>query len=261
MQCQSQRVLITGASSGIGAACARQFAKEGADLLLCARRTQQLQELKDELIANHAIAVHIVTLDVCDPLAVTQAWQQLPEEWRNIDILVNNAGLSVGLDPIQAGHWQDWERMIDTNIKGVLHMTQHVIKQMLLRQRGHVINMGSIAGYQVYPGGMVYAATKFALRAISDGLKMDVHGTPIRVSLINPGMVAETEFSVVRFKGDVDKAAAVYQDVKPLTADDIADVVVFCATRPLHVDVREITILPTMQTAVHMLQRTPSSEQ
>lgn len=260
MRCQSQKVYITGASAGIGAECARQFAKEGAALLLSARREQRLRELADELTETYGVATHIMPLDIRDAAAVAQTWQQLPEEWRDIDILINNAGVPRGLEFLQNAVDSDWDEMIDTNIKGVLYVTQPVVRRMLERQRGHIINVGSISGYQVYPGAAVYCATKYALRAISEGLKMDVHGTPIRVTLINPGMVAGTEFSVVRFRGNQEKVDAVYRDTVPLTAGDIADAIIYCATRPAHVDVREITIMPTAQTAAQMVYRESSAD-
>lgn len=255
MRCPSKRVLITGASSGIGESCARRFAKEGASLLICARRIERLEALAQELTQMYQVQVYPLQLDVQNADNTVSLWHQLPTEWQDIDILVNNAGLAHSLQPVQEGNWQEWNEMIDTNIKGVLLITQLVLKNMLRRQSGHIINMGSIAGLQMYPGAAVYGATKSALRSISEGIKMDVHGTPIRVSLINAGMVAGTEFSFVRFKGDMNKVNSVYQNTAPLTPDDIADVVMYCATVPDHVDIRELTIMPTAQTAPQMVYR------
>lgn len=247
-------VLITGASSGIGLACAEEFARLKARLLLCARRSDRLQKIATDLITRYHVNVHTLIGNVRDANGIAAGFAALPAEWRDIDILINNAGLAVGIDKIQDGKIIDWDTMIDTNIKGVLYVTRLVLPQMLKRRQGHIINMGSISSYQVYAGGAVYCATKFALNAISDGLKMDVHGTPIRVSQINPGMV-KTEYAMVRFGGDQAKFDAVYQGVTPLTAQDVAEAVVFCATRPPHVDVREISIYPTDQTAALMVHR------
>lgn len=247
-------VLITGASSGIGCACAEQFARLGARLLLCARRGKRLADVVADLKERFQVDVRSFVLDVRDPVAVEKQLHQLPTEWQSIDILINNAGLALGLAKLQEGESDDWNAMIDTNVKGVLYVTRRVLQTMLKRNQGHIINIGSIASHQVYSGGVVYCATKFALRAISEGLKMDVHGTPIRVSSVDPGMV-ETEFSEVRFGGDQEKAKTVYKGLTPLSAEDIAEAVVFCATRPPHVDVREIKIYPTAQTAVHLVSR------
>lgn len=254
MRMKGKRVFITGASSGIGEACARAFAQEGADLLLCARRQERLEALAADLRSTYPIEAIPLVLDVRDKEAVQHHLGDLPTEWQAVDVLINNAGLALGIEKIQEANMDNWERMIDTNIKGVLYVTQHVVAKMLERQQGHIINIGSVSSYNVYPGGAVYCATKYALRAISDGLKMDVHGTPIRVSQVNPGMV-ETEFSVVRFDGDKARADAVYEGVIPLSAEDVADAVCYCATRPPHVDVCEILIKPTDQTATHMCYR------
>ena len=257
MKFKFKKILITGASSGIGEACARQFAKEGAHLLLAARRGQRLQSLADELIKNYGIEVEILIADVKDLKQLEQSWFKLPQKWREIDVLINNAGLALGMESVQDANPADWDQVIDTNLKGVLYMSRLVIKEMLARQTGHIINMGSVAGYQVYPGGSVYCAVKFALRGISDGIKMDVHGTPIRVTLINPGMVAGTEFSDVRFRGDALRKEKLYENTQPLYPEDIADLVVYCAASPQHVDIREVLIMPTAQTAVQMVHRAP----
>ncbi len=251
---RDQVVLITGASSGIGQACARAFAAEGAQLLLLARRQARLAALAQELTATFGVPVQSVSADVRDRTQVEMQFEQLPEPWSHVDILVNNAGLSRGLDKLYEGEVSDWEEMIDTNIKGLLYLTRYWVPGMVARGRGHVINIGSVAGHQTYPKGNVYCGTKAAVRAISEGLKQDLLGTPIRVSSVDPGLVA-TEFSDVRFHGDQAKAAAVYADTVPLTAADIADVVVFCATRPAHVNLSEVLVLPTAQAGSMLVHR------
>ncbi len=247
-------VCITGVTSGIGEACAKQFAALGANLILIARRQERLAALAKKIQSDHGVKVLPLVLDVTQVEQVEASISGLPAEWQAIDVLVNNAGLALGLDKIQDGKTADWNTMIDTNVKGLLFVTRQVLAHMLARNRGHIINIGSISAYQVYSGGVAYCATKFAVRAISEGLKMDVHDTPLRVSSVEPGMV-DTEFSQVRFSHDEEKANKVYQGLTPLVADDIADAVVYCATRPLHVDVREIKIYPTAQTASHMVRR------
>jgi 3-hydroxy acid dehydrogenase/malonic semialdehyde reductase len=251
---KDQVVLITGASSGIGAACARVFAEARTKLVLAARRRDRLEQLADELNQEFASEVHLLQLDVRDRAQVESALQSLPESWGQIDILVNNAGLSRGLDKLYEGDVQDWEEMIDTNIKGLLYVTRAVVPGMVARGRGHVINIGSIAGHQTYPNGNVYCGTKAAVRAISEGLKQDLLGTPVRVSSVDPGLV-ETEFSQVRFHGDTERAGKVYQGLTPLTAEDVADVVLFCATRPAHVNLSEVLLLPTDQSGPTLVHR------
>jgi NADP-dependent 3-hydroxy acid dehydrogenase YdfG len=250
---QNQIVLITGASSGIGAACAKVFANAGAKLILAARRLERLQELV-ELSDTTSVQFHLLQLDVSDRSAVESAISSLPPGWSDIDILINNAGLSRGLDKLHEGDIQDWEEMIDTNIKGLLYLTRYVVPGMVSRDRGHVVNIGSIAGHQTYPNGNVYCGTKAAVRAISEGLKQDLLGTPIRVSSVDPGMV-ETEFSEVRFHGDSDRASKVYQGVTPLTPDDVADVVFFCVTRPSHVNINEVVLMPVDQASATLVNR------
>jgi len=250
---QNQIVLITGASSGIGAACAKVFANAGAKLILAARRLERLQELV-ELSDTTSVQYHLLQLDVSDRSAVESAISTLPPAWSDIDILINNAGLSRGLDKLHEGDIQDWEEMIDTNIKGLLYLTRYVVPGMVSRDRGHVVNIGSIAGHQTYPNGNVYCGTKAAVRAISEGLKQDLLGTPIRVSSVDPGMV-ETEFSEVRFHGDSDRAKKVYQGVTPLTPDDVADVVFFCVTRPSHVNINEVVLMPVDQASATLVNR------
>lgn len=253
---QSQVVLITGASSGIGAACARAFAPLGVKLLLAARRLSRLQALATQLQTEFGVQTLTIQLDVCDRTQVESQLQALPAEWSTIDVLVNNAGLSRGLDKLYEGSIQDWEEMIDTNIKGLLYMTRAIVPSMVQRQQGHVINIGSIAGHQTYPRGNVYCGSKAAVRAISEGLKQDLLGTPVRVSAVDPGLV-ETEFSEVRFRGDTERAKAVYADTIPLTPEDIAEVVVFCATRPPHVNISELLVLPTAQSGATLVHRQP----
>lgn len=247
-------VLITGASSGIGEACARAFAAEEARLILAARRGERLEKLKTELFMRHGVLVHTLTLDVRDQAAVAEAIAGLPAEWTAIQVLVNNAGLSRGLDKLHEGSLADWEEMIDTNLKGLLYVTRAVLPGMVERRRGHVINIGSIAGHQVYPGGNVYCATKFAVNGLTQGLRVDTLGTGVRVSTVDPGMV-ETEFSTVRYHGDETRAAKTYAGVTPLRGTDIAEAVVFCATRPLHVNINEIIVMPTDQATVAHVHR------
>jgi serine 3-dehydrogenase len=247
-------VFITGASAGIGEATARAFAAQGARILLCARRVERIEKLARSLGSDLKVAVHCFRLDVRDQAAVDRAVAALPAEWREIEVLINNAGLSRGLDKLPQGLLSDWEEMIDTNVKGLLYVTRAVLPGMIERGRGHIINIGSVAGHEVYPAGNVYCASKFAVRALSKGLRLDLNGTPIRVSEVAPGMV-ETEFSLVRFHGDAERAGKVYQGLTPLGPDDVADAVVWCATRPLHVNVSEVVIWPTAQASTTLVHR------
>ena len=249
-------VFVTGASSGIGRSCVRSFASLGARLLMAARRLDRLEKIAGEIKKDFSADSYSFGLDVRDQPAVERALAELPKEWRAIEVLVNNAGLSRGLDRLHEGKIDDWEEMIDTNIKGLLYISRAVIPGMLERGSGHVINIGSIAGHELYPGGNVYCATKFAVNAISRGLRLDLVGTPVRVSSVDPGMV-ETEFSLVRFRGDAQRAGKVYQGFVPLTPDDIADAVVFCATRPQHVNVSEMIVMPTAQASTMLAHRKP----
>jgi NADP-dependent 3-hydroxy acid dehydrogenase YdfG len=239
-------VFITGASAGIGAATAHAFAAEGAKLLLCARRKDKVDTVAAEALAKGAQAVHTFDLDVTDRAAVASAINALPAEWSSIDILVNNAGLSRGLDKLYQGDIQDWEEMIDTNIKGVLYVTRAVVPGMVERGKGHIVNLGSTAGELAYPNGAVYCATKAALKSINDGLRQDVLGTPVRVTGVEPGMV-ETDFSRVRFRGDEERAAKVYQGVVPLRPEDVADAIVWAAGRPAHVNIAHVLMTPVAQ--------------
>lgn len=251
---ENQVVLITGASSGIGRACAQAFGATGAKLILSARRQARLAELAHQLQAEMGTETYLLPLDVRDRPQVEACLQSLPLPWAQVDVLVNNAGLSRGLDKLYQGSIQDWEEMIDTNIKGLLYMTRWLVPSMVDRGRGHVINIGSIAGHQTYPNGNVYCASKAAVRAISEGLKQDLLGTSIRVTSVDPGLV-ETEFSQIRFHGDTDRAQQVYQDTTPLTPEDVADVVVFCASRPAHVNISEVLVLPTDQSGATLVHR------
>jgi len=232
-------VFITGASAGIGAACAHAFAAEGARLLLAARRVERLTAMEADLRKAGAKAVHSFQLDVENRSAVESSLSALPEDWRAIDVLVNNAGLSRGLDKLWEGKTEDWEDMIDTNIKGLLWVTRAVVRGMVQRGRGHIVNLSSTAAELAYPGGNVYCGTKAAVRLINDGLRQDLMGTPVRVTSIAPGMV-ETEFSEVRFRGDKERAGKVYQNITPLTAEDVADAVVWATTRPAHVNIAHL---------------------
>ncbi len=248
-------VFITGASSGIGRSCVTAFAQQEARLLLAARRRRRLDDLAGELKEEFPVQVHVLELDVRNQAAVERAVAGLPEDWSAIEVLVNNAGLSRGLDKLHEGKLEDWEEMIDTNIKGLLYVSRAVIPGMVKRERGHIINIGSIAGHEVYVGGNVYCATKFAVRALSKGMRLDLNGTPIRVSEVAPGLV-ETEFSIVRYRGDKAKAGKTYQGLQPLMPEDIADAVVYCATRPAHVNVSEMVVLPTAQASTWLVHRT-----
>lgn len=251
---KNKTVFITGASSGIGAACAESFAEQGARLLLCARGIARLDTLVQQLQANYQVETYSLQLDVAQREEVDAKLKTLPAEWQTIDILINNAGLARGLAPLQKGEIQDWDEMIDTNVKGLLYVTRAILPQMVNRNSGHVINIGSVAGHEVYPKGAVYCATKYAVHALSHGLRMDLSGTKIRVSSVDPGAV-ETEFSLVRFHGDEKRAAAVYQGFDPLTPEDVADAVLYCVTRPQHVNVSEIHLMPTAQAAATIVHR------
>jgi 3-hydroxy acid dehydrogenase/malonic semialdehyde reductase len=238
---QGKTVLITGASSGIGRSTAIAFAREGSRLLVCARRPEPLEELRQTLLAAGAPAVHLFQLDVQNRAEVEKALANLPEDWKEIDVLVNNAGLSRGLTKVYEDDPQDWEEMIDTNVKGLLYVTRSIVPGMVARGRGHVINLGSTAGYITYANGAVYCASKAAEKAISEGLKIDLMGTPVRVTSIDPGMV-ETNFSSVRFRGDEERAAKIYQNITPLQPEDVADAVVWAANRPAHVNIHTVVM-------------------
>lgn len=253
---ENKSVLITGASAGFGEATAREFARLGARLVLAARRDDRLKALAHELKASHGTESLCLSLDLRDVAASTKALNELTASWKAVDVLVNNAGLSRGLGKLHEGEMADWEEMIDVNIRGLLAVSRAVIPWMVERNSGHVINIGSIAGRDVYPGGNVYCATKYAVRALTKAMSLDLVGTPIRVSTVDPGL-AETEFSLVRFRGDTVRAALPYQGLTPLSAADVAEAIVWTASRPQHVNVAELVIMPTAQrspTVVHREQ-------
>jgi len=246
-------VMITGATSGIGMACARKFAENGDRLILTGRNEDRLADIKKELVAQGA-DVLTLAFDVRDREKASQAVKTLPAEWQEIDVLVNNAGLALGLEPEYEGNLDDWETMIDTNVKGLLTMTRLVVPGMVQRNSGHIINVGSVAGDAAYAGGNVYCATKAAVKALTDGLRIDVAHTAIRVTNLKPGLV-ETNFSNIRFHGDTERAANVYKGVKPLTGDDIADVAVYASNAPAHVQIAEVLILATHQASGSVIVR------
>lgn len=247
-------VLVTGASAGFGAACARAFAEAGAHVILAARRTERVVALAAQLHTEFGVDTLPLTLDVAQGAQVAEVLGNLPERWAAIDILVNNAGLSRGLDKVHTGSIQDWEEMIDTNLKGLLYVTRAVLPGMVARGHGHVINIGSIAGHEVYPNGNVYCASKHAVEALTRAMRLDLSGTGVRVSEVDPGMAA-TEFSVVRFRGDAERAEKTYQGWRPLQAEDVADAVLWCATRPAHVNIQDIVIMATDQASTTVVNR------
>ncbi|MBM4185090.1 MAG: SDR family NAD(P)-dependent oxidoreductase [Gemmatimonadetes bacterium] len=249
-----KRVLITGASSGFGAAMARRFAEQGSHLLLSARRVERVEDLATELRKAHRVEVRVDRLDVTDRDAVAAYVADLAASKLIPDVLVNNAGKARGLDKLHEGSLEHWEDMIDTNVKGLLYMTRAVVPHMVARNSGHVVNIGSIAGHWTYPKGAVYNATKASVKAITEGLNMDLLGTNIRVSSVDPGM-AETEFSDVRFDGDTGRAKDVYKGVKPLSADDVADVVLYVTNLPAHVNILDVVMMPTAQRAATLVHR------
>ncbi|RGF02207.1 SDR family oxidoreductase [Phocaeicola massiliensis] len=247
-------VFITGASSGIGAGCARKFASQGASLILNARNEEKLSALKEELEQQYGARVCLLPFDVRDRKTAAEALASLPDEWKAIDILINNAGLVIGVDKEHEGNLDEWDIVIDTNIKSLLAMTRLVVPGMVVRGRGHIINIGSIAGDAAYAGGSVYCATKAAVKALSDGLRIDLVDTPLRVTNIKPGLV-ETNFSVVRFRGDKDKADNVYKGIRPLTGDDIAETVYFAASVPEYMQIAEMLVMPTYQATGTIVSR------
>lgn len=249
-------VLITGATSGIGEACARKFAQGGYDVIITGRRAQLLANLKKELEAE-GVRVLALAFDVRNRNAATAAINSLPLEWQQIDVLINNAGLALGLEPEYEGSFEDWETMIDTNIKGLLTMTRLVVPRMVKRDSGHVINIGSVAGDVAYAGGNVYCGTKAAVKTITDGLRIDLAHTSVRVTNVKPGLV-ETHFSNVRFHGNDARAEKVYEGVKPLTGADIAEVVFYAASAPAHVQIAEVLVLATHQANGSVLHRDTS---
>lgn len=246
--------LITGATSGIGRSCAYLFAQNNHDLIITGRRKNRLEEISGDLESKYDIRVHNITLDLRDNEAVKKAISSLPDEWKQIEILVNNAGLAVGLNTIQDGDIDDWERMIDTNIKGLLYMSRVVLPKFVEQNYGHVINIGSIAGKEVYPNGNVYCATKHAVDALTKSMRIDMVKHGVKVTQVAPGAI-ETEFSLVRFKGDKDKANNIYKGFQPLSPDDIANVVYYTTTLPAHVNINDLVIMPTAQASATVLNK------
>lgn len=244
--------LITGATSGIGKATAVRLAQDGIQLILCGRRADRMEELKAEL--EKTTKVHTLLFDVRNLVEVEDAINSLPDEWQAIDYLINNAGNAHGMEPIQNGDPADWDAMMDSNVKGLLYVSKAVMSGMVARRGGHIVNMGSIAGKATYPNGSVYCASKAAVQAITDGMRLDLNPYSIKVTGIHPGMV-ETEFSLVRFKGDEERAKKVYQGVAPLTADDIADTIAFVLSRPAHVVLADIVMYPTAQASATVVNR------
>ena len=238
--------LITGATSGIGRSTAIEFAKHGYNLIITGRRQERLTELKEALVKEHAVKVIDLCFDIREEKQVESALQSLPEEFKQVDVLVNNAGLAAGLSGIQDGKISHWEQMIDTNIKGLLYVSKHVASLMIARKKGHIVNVGSIAGKEVYANGNVYCATKHAVDALNKGMRIDLLAHGIKVSAINPGMV-ETEFSIVRFEGDEERAKKVYENIVPLKPEDIAETIYWMASRPAHVNINDLIIMPTIQ--------------
>ena len=250
----NKTALITGATSGIGAACARKFAGAGYRVIITARRAEQLAVMAGDLQQEFGVEVLPLCFDVRDLDAVKRALDSIPAAWRDIDVLINNAGLALGLEPEYAGDFTDWETMIDTNVKGLLYMTRLVVPGMVERLKGHIINIGSVAGDAAYAGGAVYCATKAAVKVLSDGLRIDLAHTPIRVTNLKPGLV-ETNFSNVRFHGDTERASNVYKGIQPLTGADIADVALYAAQAPAHVQIAEVLILATHQASGSVVYR------
>ncbi|OCX54142.1 NAD(P)-dependent oxidoreductase [Mucilaginibacter sp. PPCGB 2223] len=242
----SKIALITGATAGIGEACAYTFAREKYNLILTGRRADRLEKLSAKLIADYGVEVITLEFDVRERDIVIEKLESLPAEWKKVDVLINNAGLSQGLDPIQNGKYSDWETMIDTNIKGLLYVSKVVINWMIENKSGHVINMGSIAGKEIYANGNVYCASKAAVDFLNKGMRVDLLPYGIRVTAIHPGAV-ETEFSEVRFHGDKERAKKVYDGLTPLVAEDVAETIWFAASRPAHVNINEIVLVPTAQ--------------
>lgn len=248
----NRTALITGATSGIGEATARLLARNSYNLVVCGRREDRLQKLKDTLSPQTAVTT--LMFDVRNYAQVKTALASLSEPWRNIDILINNAGNAHGLDPVQTGSIEDWDAMIDINVKGLLYVSREIIPAMTERRSGHIINIGSLAGKEVYPNGNVYCASKFAVDALTRGIRMDLNAFGVKVTSINPGLV-ETEFSLVRFKGDSQKASSVYKGLKPLIAEDIADIILYVLSAPPHVVLADITVLPAAQASATVVRR------
>lgn len=247
--------MITGATSGIGLACAHKFAKHNHDLIITGRRTDRLKELAKELIEKYGIEVLPLTFDIRDRKATEDSLSALHNNWNKIEILVNNAGLAAGLNPVQEGNIDDWEQMIDTNVKGLLYISRLIAPIMIHNKKGHIINVGSIAGKEVYPSGNVYCGTKHAVDAITKGMRMDLIQHGIKVTQIAPGLV-ETEFSMVRFKGDKERAEKVYQGYHPLEGEDVAEIIFYTTTLPEHVNINDLVIMPTAQASSTVIHKT-----
>lgn len=254
----SKIVMITGATAGIGEACAHKFAAAGWDIIITGRREDRLHKLEQKLKREHGVDVLVLCFDVRYLNTVRKFISILRGKWTKIDVLINNAGLALGTEPFYEGEYKDWEQMIDTNIKGLLYMSRELAPLMIANGRGHIINISSMAGHEVYPGGHVYCATKHAVRALTKGMRMDMVEHGIKVSAVSPGAV-ETEFSIVRYKGDVSKAEDKYDGFKPLTAADIADSVYFIASQPDHVNIEEIYLCPQAQASPFIIHRTPKT--
>lgn len=252
MHSLNRTALITGATSGIGKATAELFAKNGINLILCGRRQDRLEELEKKLKSE--TRVHLLNFDVRDKQAVFKSISSLPPSFSQIDILLNNAGNAHGLDTIDKGDPEDWDAMLDINVKGLLYVSKAVIPQMVVRKQGHIINIGSIAGKEVYPKGNVYCASKYAVDAITQGMRIDLNPYGIRVGSVDPGAV-ETEFSEVRFKGDTERAASVYDGFRPLSPEDVADIILFMVTRPYHVNIADLVVLPTAQASATIINK------
>ncbi|WP_231463226.1 MULTISPECIES: SDR family NAD(P)-dependent oxidoreductase [unclassified Pedobacter] len=250
----SKIALITGATSGIGEASAHIFAQNGYNLILVARREERLKKIAHHLEDKYAITVQQIVADVRDKNNITTLFEALPADWKNVDVLINNAGLSQGLEPIDKGNTDDWDTMMDTNVKGLLYVTRVVSNWMIPNQSGHIVNIGSIAGLEVYPNGNVYCASKHAVDALTKAMRIDLLPHKIKVTSINPGAV-ETEFSVVRFKGDADRAKKVYENFEPLIADDIADAIWYAVSRPKHVNINDMLVMPTAQATGTIINR------
>ncbi len=250
--CSKRIAFITGATSGIGEATARLLAKNNFQLILCGRRADRLKTIQNELSALTDVTT--LQFEVRDRKAVTAAIQSLPPDWKDIDVLINCAGNAHGLDPIQSGNIDDWDAMMDINVKGLLYVSREILPGMVERKSGHVINLGSIAGKEVYANGNIYCASKFAVDAITKGMRIDLNGAGIKVTAIQPGLV-ETEFSLVRFKGDEARAASAYKGLVPLRGDDIADLILFALTRPAHVVVADLVVFPIAQASAAVVKR------
>ena len=255
----TRTVLITGATAGIGEACAQLFAAHQYRLILTGRRKDRLDKLSQQLMIRHDVAVRSLVMDVRNRKAVSDALESLPDPWKEVDVLINNAGLCLGLDPLQLGNPDDWDTMIDTNIKGLLYVTRTVSQWMVKRNSGHIINLGSIAAKETYPNGNIYCATKHAVDSLSKAMRIDLLPCGVKVTAIHPGP-AETEFSQVRFKGDLARAKKVYEGYQALTAQDIAETIWFAVSRPAHVNISDLLIMPAAQATATIVHRKSASQ-